>query len=110
MKSSRHVPAPKWLWLYALIPLTLGLFWFADFFPEGGVWRIISECGVTSALFGLAIVWVRANRIPLTQMNLGAVTDSGVSSPESIPRFSVRRRRISQQAVAAPRAPLRAVQ
>ena len=96
-------PAPKWILLYALVPIALGLLWVADLIPEAGIWRVLSECGAVSAVCGLAIAWVRGNRIALTQMDswVASEADSAVVLQENLVTPRQRPRRFRPQTVAA---------
>jgi len=91
---------PKWVLLYALVPIGLIFFWVADLIPGTSSWRVITECGAVLAMCGLAIAWVRANRVALTQTDLSADVETAVDYREIPVRYRVRPRRIRPRFVA----------
>lgn len=66
---------PAWPLLYALLPLTIGLFLLAERIPEWSLWRPVAECAALILVFGAALAWLRANRPALTH---------SIGQPESL--------------------------
>lgn len=96
-------PAPKWIWLYALVPVALLLLWVSDLIPETGIWRVLSECLAVLAVCGLAVVWVSANRNALSQIDSETLleAESAVDFQENLVSLPKRPRRFRPQTVAA---------
>jgi hypothetical protein len=100
---------PRWVWLYALVPAAFLLLWGADLIPVAGFWRILAECGAVLAVCVLAKVWVSANRVALTRVDVGIALDAEVDSPDVLQSYPGRTSRIQPQPLAVAQARLRAV-
>lgn len=63
---------PRWVLLYALLPLCAGLLTLADYVPSMGGLRTIAEVIVVALVIGLAAVWVQGNRHALARPQVGS--------------------------------------
>jgi hypothetical protein len=109
MHARMLVKKPRWIWLYALVPVAFLLLCGADLIPESGIWRVLAECCAVIAVCILAKTWVSANRLALTEMNARTPAESEADSPEALQEFSGRNGRIQAQPFATARTSLRMV-
>src|SRR5262245_40541966 len=75
---------PAWVWLYAVLALTVALFALVDALPAYGPARIVLELLATLVVFGAMAIWVRANRTALDMAGPRA-TDGEQESLEDEP-------------------------
>jgi hypothetical protein len=68
--ARRNRRKAAWIWLYALLPLSLPLFALADVVPATSPWRYCTESLAVLVLIGGAGLWVRLNRRALMDATL----------------------------------------
>ena len=69
-RSKMRNPKPKWLVLYAVLPLGAALLVAADLLSPSAGWRMVAEGAATLVLLGLMALWVRANRLALALLGV----------------------------------------
>ena len=62
-------PKPKWLLLYAVLPVGAALLVTADLLSPSGGWRMVAEGTAALIILGLMALWVRGNRLALTLLD-----------------------------------------
>jgi hypothetical protein len=62
-------PKPKWLLLYAVLPLGAALLVAADLLSPSAGWRMVAEGTAALIILGLIALWVRGNRLALTLLD-----------------------------------------
>jgi hypothetical protein len=62
-------PKPKWLLLYAVLPLGAALLVAADLLSPSAGWRMVAEGTAALITLGLMAFWVRANRLAVTLLD-----------------------------------------
>jgi hypothetical protein len=58
-------PKPKWLLLYAVLPVAVAFLVAADRVAPSAGWRMVAEGTAALVSLGLMACWVRANRLAL---------------------------------------------
>lgn len=81
-RPRRTAPTLAWMLLYALLPLSASLFALSEDVPSSGGMRTLAQGVVVVLVFGLAAVWVHANRRALSRTASDSTVNAG---PQEIP-------------------------
>lgn len=66
----------QWRWVYALLPLLIGLLWAARRQPLSRGGHLIMQCAIVLLVYGLLALWLQTNRAVL-----------GVTKPAEKPKI-----------------------
>ncbi len=61
-------PRPRWRRLYAIASLAVTAFALSDLSVKAPALRIALDCAVAVAAWGATLIWIRANRVALDQL------------------------------------------
>ena len=61
-------PRPRWRRLYAIASLAITAFAVSDLSVKAPALRIALDCAVAVAAWGATLLWIRANRVALDQL------------------------------------------
>ena len=87
-------PKPKWLLLYAVLPVGAALLVTADLLSPSGGWRMVAEGTASLVIIGFMALWVRANRLALALLGKPSQTEMPFRAwvaycPPVVPRRSI---------------------
>jgi hypothetical protein len=103
-RSNMRNPKPKWLLLYAVLPLGAALLVAADLLSPSAGWRTVAEGTAALVTLGLMALWVRANRVALALLDEPDETEAPfrawVAYQPPVPR---RRELVAQASESRPR-------
>jgi hypothetical protein len=86
-------PKPKWLLLYAVLPLGAALLVAADLLAPSAGWRMAAEGAAALVTLGLMTCWVRANRLALVLLGASEEAEQPLRAWEAYTPAAVPRRR-----------------
>ena len=69
-KTPPHRPRPRWIRLFAILPLATAALALTEVMVAAGPFRVAAGVAIVLATFGAMALWVRANRAALDQFEV----------------------------------------